>query len=76
MWSCGCVWLCVVVCGCVRLCVVMCGCVWLCVVVRGCVWSRLLLSSSHRRLGSVRADAGGAERAPSRERGIVPAERR
>ena len=37
---------------------------------------RLLLSSLHRRLGSVRADAGDAERAPSRERVVVPTERR
>ena len=37
---------------------------------------RLLLSSSHRRLGSVRADTGDAERAPSRERVVVPTERR
>jgi hypothetical protein len=29
---------------------------------------RLLLSSSHRRPGSIRADTGDAERAPSRER--------
>ena len=34
------------------------------------------ISSSHRRLGSVRADAGDAERAPSRERVVVPTERR
>ena len=35
-----------------------------------------LLSSSHRRLGSIRADTGDAERAPSRERLVVPTERR
>ena len=37
---------------------------------------RLLLSASHRRFGSVRAGAGDAERAPSRERVVVPTERR
>ena len=37
---------------------------------------RLLLSSSHRRLGFVRAEVGDAERAPSRERVVVPTERR
>ena len=30
----------------------------------------------HRRFGSVRADTGGAERAPSRERVVVPSKRR
>ena len=34
----------------------------------------LLLSASHRRFGSVRADTGNAERAPSRERVVVPTE--
>jgi hypothetical protein len=36
----------------------------------------ILLSSSHRRLGSLRADTGDAERAPSRERIVAPTERR
>ena len=36
----------------------------------------ILLSSSHRRLGSLRADTGDAERAPSRERVVAPTERR
>ena len=47
-----------------------------CAVVSRVTSPRLLLSSSHRRLGSVRADAGDAERAPSRERVVVPTERR
>ena len=47
-----------------------------CAAVRRVTSPRLLLSSSHRRLGSVRADAGDAERAPSRERVVVPTERR
>ena len=47
-----------------------------CAVVCRVTSPRLLLSSSHRRLGSVRADAGDAERAPSRERVVVPTERR
>ena len=34
-----------------------------------------LSSSSHRRLGSVRAGTGGTERAPSRERDVVTAKR-
>ena len=33
---------------------------------------RLLSFASHRRFGSVRADTGNAERAPSRERVVVP----
>ena len=37
---------------------------------------RLLLSASHRRFGSVRAGTGDVERAPSRERVVVPTERR
>ena len=36
----------------------------------------ILLFSSHRRLGSLRADTGDAERAPSRERVDAPTERR
>ena len=36
----------------------------------------ILLSSSHRRLGSLRADTGDAERAPSRERVVLLTERR
>ena len=48
----------------------------MCAVVSRVTSPRLLLSSSHRRLGSVRADAGDAERAPSRERVVVPTERR
>ena len=35
-----------------------------------------LLSSYHRRLGSVRAEAGDAERAPGRERVVLLTERR
>ena len=40
------------------------------------VTSPRLSSSSHRRLGSVRADTGDVERAPSRERVVLPTERR
>ena len=36
----------------------------------------IILSLSHRRLGSLRADTGDAERAPSRERVVAPTERR
>ena len=35
-----------------------------------------MLSSSHRRLGSLRTDTGDAERAPSLERVVAPAKRR
>ena len=52
------------------------ACRVVCAVVCRVTSPRLLLSSSHRRLGSVRADAGDAERAPSRERLVVPTERR
>ena len=47
-----------------------------CAVVCRLTSPRLLLSLSHRRFGSSRADAGNAERAPSRERAVVPTERR
>ena len=47
-----------------------------CAAVRRVTSPRLLLSSSHRRLGSIRADTGDAERAPSRERVVAPTERR
>ena len=43
-----------------------------CAVVSRVTSPRLLLSSSRRRLGSVRANTGDAERAPSRERVVVP----
>jgi len=36
----------------------------------------VLLSSSHRQFGSLRADTGDAERVPSRERVVAPAKRR
>ena len=47
-----------------------------CAAVRRVTSPRLLLSSSHRRLGSIRSDTGDAERAPSRERVVAPTERR
>ena len=48
-----------------------------CAAVRRVTSPRLILpSSSHRRLGSLRAGTGDAERAPSRERVVAPAERR
>ena len=48
-----------------------------CAAVRRVTSPRLiLLSSSHRRLGSPRAETGDADRAPSRERIVEPTERR